>query len=78
MKGVAADYERDAAAGCTLSGKSTHRAGTKRRRVVRSGADELLELESTAEDEIDEGGLVDSTHRRLPRLQRTRTKSWHR
>ena len=77
MKGVAADYERDAAAGCTLSGKSTYRVGTKRRRVIRSGADELLELESTAEDEIDEGDLVDSTHRRLPRLQHTRTELWH-
>ena len=77
MKGVAKDYERDAAAGCKLSGRSTHRVGTKRRRVIRSGADEMLELENAAEDETEEGGLVNSTYHRRPRLQHTKKLSWH-
>lgn len=77
MKGVAKDYERDAAAGCKLSGRSTHRAGTKRRRVIRSGADEMLELESAAEDETEERGLVNSTYHRQPRLQHVKEESWH-
>lgn len=64
MKGVAKDYDRDAAAGCKLSGQSSHRAGTKRRRVIKSGADELLELEGAEEDEADEGDSDDKTHHR--------------
>jgi hypothetical protein len=77
LKGVAKDYDRDAAAGCKLSGQSSHRAGTKRRRVIKSGADELLELEGAEEDEDDKDDSVDSSHHRRHDFS-IRAKSWHR
>ena len=64
LKGIAEDYDRNAAAGCKLSVQSSHRAGTKRRRVIKSGADELLDLERAEDDKDDEGDLADSTHHR--------------
>jgi hypothetical protein len=77
LKGVAKDYDRDAAADCKLSGQSSHRAGTKRRRVIKSGADELLELEGAEEDEDDNDNSVDSTPHRRHDFS-TQVKSWHR
>jgi ATP-binding cassette subfamily E protein 1 len=64
LKGIAEDYDRNAAAGCKLSVQSSHRAGTKRRRVIKSGADELLDLVRAEDDKDDEGDLADSTHHR--------------
>lgn len=64
LKGIAEDYDRNAAAGCKLSVQSSHRAGTKRRRVIKSGADELLDLERAEDDKDDEGDLADTTHHR--------------
>ena len=64
LKGITEDYDRNAAAGCKLSVQSSHRAGTKRRRVIKSGADELLDLERAEDDKDDEGDLADSTHHR--------------
>jgi len=75
LKGVAKDYNRDAAAGRKLSVQSSHRAGTKRRRVIKSGADELLDLEHAEHDKDDEGDLADSTHHRhRPRPQANERK----
>jgi ATP-binding cassette, sub-family E, member 1 len=75
LKGVAEDYNRDAAAGRKLSVQSSHRAGTKRRRVIKSGADELLDLKRAEDDKDDEGDLADITHHpppsRLQALERT-------
>lgn len=57
MKGVTDDDQRDAAAaGWQLSSRSSRRAGTKRRRVIKSGADDMLELEGAEEDEDNEEG----------------------
>lgn len=76
MKGVAEDYFRDfAAAGCKLSSLSSRRAGTRRRRVIKSGADELLEMLEGAEEDEDEGDPVPSAHHR-GRDPDTRTRSW--
>jgi ATP-binding cassette subfamily E protein 1 len=77
LKGVAKDYDRDAAADCKLRGQSSHRAGTKRRRVIKSGADELLELEGAEEDEDDKDDSVDSSHHCRHDFS-TRRESWHR
>lgn len=76
MKGVAGDYDRDAAAGCKLSDQPSHRAGTKRRRVIKSGADELLELEGAEEDEDDKGDSEDSTHHRHHDSSTRVPRSW--
>jgi len=61
LKGVTDDDKRDAAAGWQLSSRSSRRAGTKRRRVIKSGADDMLELEGAAEDEKEEGDLARQT-----------------
>jgi ATP-binding cassette subfamily E protein 1 len=79
LKGVAKDYERDAAAGCKLSVQFSHRAGTKRRRVIKSGADELLDLEGAEDDKDDEGDLADRTHHRHHnscKRERSRYRRW--
>jgi len=63
LKGVTDDDKRDAAAGWQLSSRSSRRAGTKRRRVIKSGADDMLELEGGAEeDESEEGDLPGRGH----------------
>lgn len=68
MKGVTDDDKRDAAAGWTLSSRSSRRAGTKRRRVIKSGADDMLELEGAEEDENEDGDLLGrERHPSLPR-----------
>jgi hypothetical protein len=68
LKGVTDDDKRDAAAGWQLSSRSSRRAGTKRRRVIKSGADDMLELEGAEEDENEEGDLRDKGHHRGHRL----------
>jgi ATP-binding cassette subfamily E protein 1 len=70
LKGVADDDQRDAAAaGWQLSSRSSRRAGTKRRRVIKSGADDMLELEGCAEeDENEDGDLLGKGHHRCHRL----------
>jgi ATP-binding cassette subfamily E protein 1 len=75
LRGIAQDYDRDAAAGCNLSGQSSRRAGTKRRRVIKSGADELLDLEGAETDDNDDGDPVIYVHYRHHILN-TRNKSW--
>ena len=77
LKGVADDDKRDAAAaGWQLSSRSSRRAGTKRRRVIKSGADDMLELEGGAEeDENEDGDLLGRGRRRCHRLG-TRDEKW--
>jgi hypothetical protein len=66
LKGVTADDKRDAAAaGWQLSSRSSRRAGTKRRRVIKSGADDMLEFEGAEEDESEDGDLFGKDHRSL-------------
>jgi hypothetical protein len=71
LKGVTDDDQRDAAAaGWQLSSRSSRRAGTKRRRVIKSGADDMLELEGAEEDENEEGDLPGRGHHRGQRSVR--------